>query len=69
MATIIMTSDVRHTTTTLAAAPTLSTITTHPQTEPWVYTVIAVVGVVIRATTVTVIAATAVLLLMEADPK
>ena len=60
-----MTSDVRHTTTTLAAAPTPSTVTTHPQTESWVYTVIAVMGVVIVITIVTVIAATGVLLLLR----
>ena len=60
MTTIIMTSDVRYTTTTLAAATTPSIVTTYPQTEPWVYTVIAVMGVVIVVTTVTVIVATAV---------
>ena len=65
MTTIIKTSDVRHTTTTLAAALTPSIVTTHPQTESWVYTVIAVMGVVIVVTTVTVIVATAVLLLLR----
>ena len=65
MTTIIKTSDVRHTTTTLAAALTPSTVTTHPQTGSWVYTVIAVMGVVIVVTTVTVIAVAAVLLLLR----
>ena len=60
-----MISGVRHTTTTPAAAPTPSIVTTHPQTESWVYTVIAIMGVVIVVTTVTVIAATVVLLLLR----
>ena len=65
MTTIIMTSDVRHTTTIPAAAPTPSTVTTHSPTRSWVYTVIGIMGVVIVVTTVTVIAATAVLLLLR----
>ena len=60
-----MTSDVRHTTTTLAVAPTPSTIATHSPTRSWVYTVIGIMGVVIVVTTMTVIAATAVLLLLR----
>ena len=63
---MIMTSDVRDTTMTLAAAPTPSTVTTHPPTGSWVYTVIPVIGVVIVVTTVTMIVlATAVPLLLR----
>ena len=67
MTTVIMTStsNVRHTTATQATALTPSIVTTHPQTDSWVYTLIAVMGVVIGATTVTVITATTVLLLLR----
>ena len=65
LTTIIMTSDVRHTTTIPAAAPTPSTVTTHSPTRSWVSIVIGIMGVVIVVTTVTVIAATAVLLLLR----
>ena len=65
MTTVIMNKDVRYTTATQATALTLSIVTTHPQTDSWVYTLIAVMGVVIGATTVAVIAATTVLLLLR----
>ena len=58
-----MTSDVQHTTTTLASAdPTPSTVTTHPQTGSWVYAVIAVMGVVIVVISLVVVAVVLLLL-------
>ena len=58
-----MTGDVQHTTTTLASAdPTPSTVTTHPQTESWVYTVIAVMGVVLVVLSLAIVAVALLLL-------
>ena len=58
-----MTSDVRHTTKTLASATlTPSVINTHTQTERWAYA-IAIIGVVIVLTSVTVIVTTTAVLL------